>query len=255
MSGDATWEGIKNMRFWSGLCLLLVAGQTSGQTVGGRLDTPSPAASLQSDQTAGSCLPVATIFCAHDSRFLAQATFSAPTLGISNASATAVSLTNDSGYFWFFSPNNVELVVKVVDGRAFNGFFWVFVGALSDVAYEITVTDTQTGAVKTYANTAGNLRSFADTAAFSGTHTCTYLVSAPVPQHFSQVGGGGSVTVTTQPECPWTAVSNSLFIYNVTPAASAGSGVVNFGVAAQLSPLHRTGRMTIAGAIVEISQD
>src|SRR6478672_9469966 len=131
------------MRFWSGLCLLLLAGQTSGQTVGGRLDTPSPAASLQSDQTVGSCLPVATIFCAHDSRFFVQATFSAPTLGISNASATAISLTNDSGYFWFFSPNNVELVVKVVDGRAFNGFFWVFVGALSDVAYEIIVTDTQ----------------------------------------------------------------------------------------------------------------
>jgi hypothetical protein len=60
----------------------------------------------------------------------------------------------------------VEIVLKAVDGRAFNGFFWVFYGALSDVQYTITVTDTVTGAVKTYANAQGNLASVADTAAF-----------------------------------------------------------------------------------------
>jgi len=83
-----------------------------------------------------------------------QVIFSAPSLGITNASAQAVPLTGDTGYFWFFSSNNVELVIKVVDGRAFNGFFWVFYGALSDVAYTITVTDTQTGGIKTYSNSA-----------------------------------------------------------------------------------------------------
>jgi hypothetical protein len=56
--------------------------------------------------------------------------------------------------------------VKVVDGRAFNGRYWVFYGALSDVEYTITVTDTLTGAVKTYFNPRGNLASVADTAAF-----------------------------------------------------------------------------------------
>ncbi len=78
----------------------------------------------------------------------------------------AVALTPDTGYFWFFSSNNVELVIKVVDGRAFNGFFWVFYGALSDVEYTITVTDTDTGAVKTYTNPQGRLASVADVAAF-----------------------------------------------------------------------------------------
>ena len=38
--------------------------------------------------------------------------------------------------------------------------------ALSDVQYTITVTDTQTGAVKTYSNQQGNLASVADVAAF-----------------------------------------------------------------------------------------
>ena len=26
-------------------------------------------------------------------------------------------LTDDTGYFWFFAPDNVELMVKVLDGR------------------------------------------------------------------------------------------------------------------------------------------
>jgi hypothetical protein len=78
----------------------------------------------------------------------------------------AVSLTADSGYFWFFSSGNVELVVKALDGRAFNDKYWIFYGALSDVAYTLVVTDTVTGEVKVYANTSGNLASVADAAAF-----------------------------------------------------------------------------------------
>jgi hypothetical protein len=54
----------------------------------------------------------------------------------------------------------------VVDGRAFNGRFWVFYGALSDVEYTINVTDTETGAGRAYFNPSGQLASVADTAAF-----------------------------------------------------------------------------------------
>jgi len=42
----------------------------------------------------------------------------------------------------------------------------VFYGALSDVEYTITVTDTQTGAVKKYFNAQGQLSSVSDTSAF-----------------------------------------------------------------------------------------
>jgi hypothetical protein len=80
--------------------------------------------------------------------------------------ATAVALSADSGYFWFFNNSNVELVVKTVDGRSVNGRFWVFYGALSNVEYTVTVTDTLTGAVKTYSNPNGTLASVADTEAF-----------------------------------------------------------------------------------------
>ena len=57
-------------------------------------------------------------------------------------------------------------MVKVLDGRAVNGHFWVFSGALSDVAYTLTVTDLATGKSKTYVNAPHQLASRADTAAF-----------------------------------------------------------------------------------------
>ena len=103
--------------------------------------------------------------CLNANRFQVQVSWRVPPQGTSGI-ATAVPLTTDTGYFWFFTSNNVELVLKVVDGRPFNDKFWVFYGALSNVEYTITVTDTETGTVKTYFNPFGSLASVADTSAF-----------------------------------------------------------------------------------------
>ena len=83
-------------------------------------------------------------------------------------SGVSVPFSDDTVAFWFFRPGNLELMVKVLDGRPVNGNFWVFGGALSSVEYTITVTDTATGAERVYENTSGNVESFADTAAFPG---------------------------------------------------------------------------------------
>ncbi len=64
----------------------------------------------------------------------------------------AVALTADTGYFWFFANTNVEVVVKVLDGCALSNTFWVFAGGLTNVQTTIQVTDTATGATKTYIN-------------------------------------------------------------------------------------------------------
>jgi hypothetical protein len=74
--------------------------------------------------------------------------------------------SDQSGYFWFFKPSNIELVVKVMDGRKVNDRFWVFFGSLSDVEYDITVTDTDTGQAKSYHNAGGSTCGQFDTAAF-----------------------------------------------------------------------------------------
>jgi len=63
-----------------------------------------------------------------------------------------VALTADTGYFWFFAPGNVEMVVKVLRGCGVNGSYWVFAGGLTNVKTVLKVTDTVTGKVRTYVN-------------------------------------------------------------------------------------------------------
>ena len=69
---------------------------------------------------------------------------------------------------WFFTPNNWEMLVKVLDGCSLNGHFWVFAAATTDVEYVLRVTDMQTGAVREYSNPLGNAAAaITDTSAFS----------------------------------------------------------------------------------------
>jgi len=80
----------------------------------------------------------------------------------------AIALTDDTGYFWFFGANSVEIVVKVVNGCIVNSNYWVFAGGLTNVNVVMTITDTQTGAVRTYTNTQGvAFRPIQDTSAFA----------------------------------------------------------------------------------------
>ena len=85
-----------------------------------------------------------------------------------HGSGQPVQLTNDTGYFWFFSEANVELMVKVLDARGINDKFWVFFGALSSVEYTINVFDTVSGALRSYQNPQGAFASVGDTSAFRG---------------------------------------------------------------------------------------
>jgi streptogramin lyase len=120
---------------------------------------------LSGQVAAAPCVPSALALCLNSNRFQVSVVWRVPSQGTSGQ-GTGTPITGDTGRFWFFSPNNIELVLKVLDGRSINGKFWVFYGALSNVEYTITVTDTQTGAVKTYLNPSGTLASVADTAAF-----------------------------------------------------------------------------------------
>lgn len=115
--------------------------------------------------TTGACQPDAVTLCLNQNRFRLQVAWRAVHLGTSGV-GQAVRLTSDTGYFWFFQSTNVELVIKVLDGRVVNGYFWVFYGALSNVEYTITVTDTQTAEVRTFFNPQDTLASVANTAAF-----------------------------------------------------------------------------------------
>jgi hypothetical protein len=97
------------------------------------------------------CTQDATTMCLSGNRFAVSATFQAAN---QSGDAKAVRLTADSGYFWFFGPDNVEVVIKVLNACPLNSKFWVFAGGLTNVRVALTLRDTKTGTVKTYTNPA-----------------------------------------------------------------------------------------------------
>lgn len=64
--------------------------------------------------------------------------------------------SRDSALFYFFSPANWEAMVKVLDGCALNGRYWVFAAASTDVGYTLAVRDEIGGGIREYRHEAGH---------------------------------------------------------------------------------------------------
>jgi hypothetical protein len=82
---------------------------------------------------------------------------------------------------------------------------------------------------------------------------CTYSIS-PSSQNYAVGGGSGTVNVTTQAGCSWTATSNAAFITVTSGAAGTGSGSVGYSVASNAGGA-RSGTITIAGQTFTVTQD
>ncbi|HPJ67270.1 MAG TPA: hypothetical protein PLS62_05760 [Desulfobacteraceae bacterium] len=117
------------------------------------------------DWAAEACTPDATCLCLLRNRFRVEVEWA---FNGHAGSGHAVTLpeTDESGLFWMFSAANFELVVKMIDGRDANGYFWVFAGSMTNVEQTITITDTETGEVRVYFNPAGIPDAVADNRAF-----------------------------------------------------------------------------------------
>ena len=115
----------------------------------------TPASSPSSALAAGAaCATDSDTLCVAASRFRVEVQFEAA--GGQGGRGQAIQLTNDTGYFWFFDPENVEIVVKVLNGCSIgSGRFWVFAAGLTNVEAELTVVDTITGARREYQNPLG----------------------------------------------------------------------------------------------------
>jgi photosystem II stability/assembly factor-like uncharacterized protein len=115
----------------------------------------------------GPCVPGPTTLCLGGGRF--KVTTQWTTAAGQSGSGRAVALPGgDTGYFTFFDPGSVEVAVKVLNGCGINGNFWIFAGGLTNVGVVMTVSDSQTGAVKTYTNPPGTpFQPIQDTHAFA----------------------------------------------------------------------------------------
>jgi len=113
----------------------------------------------------GPCVADEHTLCLGSGRFSVTAHWTKP--DGSEGDGTGVPLTDDSGYFWFFDPTNIETISKVLNGCAITDSYWVFAAGLTNVAVRLTVTDTSNGVVYVRDNAQGAAFSpVQDTAAF-----------------------------------------------------------------------------------------
>ena len=101
------------------------------------------------------CVPSDLALCLQNGRFEIEAEWTDFSGNSGNGHALPLAGDANTGLLWFFSPDNVEVTVKVLEGCAVNGHWWVFLSSGSTVAYTVTVTDTVTGVSREYTNDSG----------------------------------------------------------------------------------------------------
>jgi hypothetical protein len=112
------------------------------------------------------CAPGPTVACLYN-RFKIEVAYDA---GLRNGRGPAAVVLDGrlSSGFTFFDPQNVELVVKIVDACSTTGKWRLSAGGMTNSEVSITVTDTATGAVRTYGNAGRQpFRTVIDAAAFN----------------------------------------------------------------------------------------
>ncbi len=129
-----------------------------------------------------------TALCLSNGRFRVEITWQ--DINGNTGAGKAQGMTDDTGYFWFFNDDNVEIVIKVLDACG-GGFdrFWVFAGGLTNVETTLTVTDTLTGEVRSYSNPQGvAFEPILDTDAFATCHIAADQPAraVPAPAHSEQ---------------------------------------------------------------------
>jgi len=158
------------------LSIAPAAGSTfAGWSGGGCSGTSACVVTLNSSTTVtatfnaagvGNCTPNATTLCLNNNRFKVQVDWETGT-GMGEGQVVPGG-TGDSSNLWFFSPNNWEMLFKVLDGCAINNHYWVFFAATTDVGFTVTVTDTQEDEVTVYSNPLGQAaNAVTDTSAFA----------------------------------------------------------------------------------------
>jgi PKD domain len=136
----------------------LTAGSLNGSNGITRQVTVAPGATA--------CVSGLQVLCLNSGRF--ETTISWEKTDGSSGSGTAVPLTADSGYFWFFDDSNIEAVVKVLNGCSLGGDYWVFAAGLTNVKATLSVRDTHNGTLKQYVNPQGTpFAPIQDTGAFA----------------------------------------------------------------------------------------
>ncbi|MDP9120673.1 MAG: hypothetical protein M3O15_04780 [Acidobacteriota bacterium] len=188
-----------------------------------------------------------------DGRYQVRMTYRTAEGGGLAGSGHAVSLAaagfDNAGAFWLFSAQNPEVLLKLLDACAISRHHWLFASAVTNVGYEIVVTDTFTGAKKSYGNPDRMpAEPVQDTAAFDCADPCGSPGVAPFIAGF---GAGPASVVTGAPETfSWMAGGAGPLVQSLTgtelPNLALASGDRRFSFAPQ-SPGPHTATLTVTG--------
>jgi Concanavalin A-like lectin/glucanases superfamily len=111
------------------------------------------------------CTANSTTLC-FEGRFAVTASWVSPTA--SGVGTVVPGASTNSGLFWFFSPDNWEVLIKELNGCGLNSRRWIFSAATTDVHYRLNVLDVPRGVSKVYFNYQGiSAPAVTDTAAFA----------------------------------------------------------------------------------------
>jgi hypothetical protein len=83
---------------------------------------------------------------------------------------------------------------------------------------------------------------------------CSYSIS-PNSANFSQAGGIGTINVTAQAGCAWTAAPQQSWITILSGGSGSGNGQVRYSVAPCTCNNDRNGRIVVAGRNFDVRQD
>src|SRR5262249_15911883 len=113
------------------------------------------------------------------------------------------------------NPSNPEVFVKILDATGIGSGYWVFYGHLTDLIYDLTVTDNVTHASHTYHKDAGNQPGGFDTTTFPALTTGPTAVTTGT----AQATGAPKATRATKVLTPNAFLRTSIDISNNTSSA------------------------------------
>ena len=132
----------------------LQAEESEGPATDAAHRTGNDASLNSAGGTGDGCVESETAMCLQDGRY--EVTIVWETLsGERGPAKVARPRTRNSGLFYFFNYDNWEVLLKVLDGCAYNGHHWVYAASATDLGLHIVVRDTVTGLAKEYTKEPG----------------------------------------------------------------------------------------------------
>jgi len=156
-------------------------------------------------------------------------------IGASGGTGTAISVSTGSGCTWTATTSAGWITILTGASGSGNG----------SVTYSVQAN---TGSARTATLTVAG-----QNVTISQSAPCTFGIS-PTNDTVNKEAGTGSVSVTTQSGCSWTAVSNTSWITITSGSTGTGNGTVNFTFPRNPGDSNRTGTLTIAGRTFTLTQ-